>query len=1217
MAKEAKVGIKISTSQAQNDIKQLSASLTMAMQAFEQANKAATQQENILRQLATDMKKTASASVELKNATLQEKQSKIESNNALAKSRIALAMNREETAKLTSAKVALATQNLKNKQSTEALKQARIANTNALKQQRLAQASLIKKKEEMLVQSKKLSSSTTGITNRFIKLKSVIAAFAVGMGLRSVVQTLTDFEYTMQRLGFITKATGAEFQTLMDTARQLGATTQYTAADAAKGMQFLGLVGLNTQQVIATIPSVLNLATSASIDMATSADITAKAMTAFGISAEETNRIADVMVQTMTSANTTVIQLGDAFKFVGPIAHASGLSLEDAAAAVGAVSDAGIQASLAGTGLRRSIQALLNPTVKAEKALRILGLSVDDVSTKYNSLDEVVSKLQKAGLGDLPELSFEIFGLRGAPVIQALISNIDKFRDLKKSYEDTVGVAKEGADVLNNTLRATFKRLTSVVQEATIATGESGLLWALRQLVETSTSVIRVLTGIGDASEKASILVNSLAMGFRVLVSTAILQGLAKLVSLFKTVMVAGAAASSGGFPFFAIGAALALATPHIIEATKAVAGFIDKEDEYVKKTDEIRQSTLEGADAFKTMMASVEDISFSGDLSGIEALTNKLSDLTSESINTKQGLSENIEDGWLYDMAEMLEDTTKASNEYSKELETLKKRYGSTRQFWIKSYNLEKEAMEKVKEESTSLAKAIEVGLNSTYEFSGTMIEAAKATETFDSRLSKFVPVLSEFFGVLYEGNSKISGGISGSGDTELAVSVKGIIKLMDELKIKYQEGYAEAGKLEEISKKRASTIETLRKAVKDGLASEKDIAEANRLFDLWANSITSKSTKAADKVATRLARDRERITDTLMKTILPEYELDYREIMENVAEAQRVGVEAQTIATYKRMALQDLEEERLKDFVDAYEDEIKLQERAGVITKEMAVEALQALLPTLSATSEEYLTLSKAIEKYNESISRDVERDKRKQIEYLKEALGTIHQEFDVGKFEVLSDSDMAMQRDALETLLERVKQLKGDTPGLIALIKKLRDEIDNIPDETNKAKEATQEWMHSFEQGITQAIMGAESLADAFSNLANQIAEYMINMALWGASGSEGLLGGLLGGLFGRATGGPVQKGQAYIVGEQRPELFVPQTSGQIIQSVPNTGYQSNINVSVNIETTGEIDEAQSAKIGKIVADTIDKRQMKNLKRENRSGGMLNRPYSGVTL
>lgn len=333
-------------------------------------------------------------------------------------------------------------------------------------------------------------------------VKSFFATATAAFGIAAVVGTMASFETSMAQVKAITRATEEEMISLRDIAKELGATTEFSASQAASGLRFLGMAGFTAEQSIAAIPAVLNLATAASMDLGRAADITSNIMTAFGVEAARTADIADVLAATASRTNTNVEQVGEAMKFVGPVASALGISMSEAAAGIGALSDAGLQGTLAGTGLRRILSSLASPTKASADAIKSLGLNVGDLDPKVNSITSIVRKLSEAGLD--AATAFEIFGDRGAPAVLALIANESKLQQMTATLQGVSGEALRMATIMRDNLGGDIRNLVSAVESMILALGEAGLTSVLRAAIQAMTSAFRFIASNMDIIVKAT-----------------------------------------------------------------------------------------------------------------------------------------------------------------------------------------------------------------------------------------------------------------------------------------------------------------------------------------------------------------------------------------------------------------------------------------------------------------------------------------------------------------------------------------------------------------------------------------------------------------------------------------------------------------------------------------------------------------------------------------
>ena len=346
--------------------------------------------------------------------------------------------------------------------------------------------------------SNKLTSSVKDVGNQFGALKTILA----GAGFTAVASTLAGFEKQMARVGAIAGASSAQFKLLETTARNLGATTSFSATQAAEGLEFLVRAGFSAEDASKSLESVLNLAAAGNLSLAESADIASNVMSGFAIEAENASKVSDILAAANTRSNTDVRQLGEAMKFVAPVSRAFGQSLENSAAAAGILSDNGLQASLAGTGLRRVFSELANPSKQAVQALAALGITLEQVNPLTNDLTDIVDLLKDRGLGAADALT--IFGDRGGPAILALTNNNEKLRELRDGLTSVEGEASRLASQFSDNLSGDFLQLISATQEVILSLGDAGLTGLLRDITQLTISVVRQIDGFVDALSNGS-----------------------------------------------------------------------------------------------------------------------------------------------------------------------------------------------------------------------------------------------------------------------------------------------------------------------------------------------------------------------------------------------------------------------------------------------------------------------------------------------------------------------------------------------------------------------------------------------------------------------------------------------------------------------------------------------------------------------------------------
>jgi len=320
------------------------------------------------------------------------------------------------------------------------------------------------------------------------------ASYAAFKAISSFIKVNANFEQSLADVKAVTRATNSEMEALENTARKLGATTKFSASEAAQGMKFLGMAGFNTLQIIKAMPGMLDLAAASGMDLATTADIASNILTGFNMKAIESGRVADVLAAAASSSNTSVQQLGEAMKYAAPVAASLGLDIEDAAAAIGVLSNAGIQGSMAGTALRLMLAKLVDPSQQAAKTIRGYGLSLDDVNPATHKFTDILGTMAEKGVS-VSDM-FKIFQVRGAAAGITMSGNADMVKKLADAFKNAKGRAKEMADVMNDTLIGDAKIFSSVSQELALSLNDSyGVTASLRESTQAATEFVQSLGG--------------------------------------------------------------------------------------------------------------------------------------------------------------------------------------------------------------------------------------------------------------------------------------------------------------------------------------------------------------------------------------------------------------------------------------------------------------------------------------------------------------------------------------------------------------------------------------------------------------------------------------------------------------------------------------------------------------------------------------------------
>tara|TARA_R100000458_G_C8278525_1_gene254898 strand:+ start:13571 stop:16762 length:3192 start_codon:yes stop_codon:yes gene_type:complete len=333
-----------------------------------------------------------------------------------------------------------------------------------------------------------------------------LLAFA---GVAKTVTTIGQFEEKIALAGRVAGASAIEFENMSEKARELGASTRYTASQAAEGMLLLSRAGFEVNESLTMIQDTLDLATAGQLELGEASGFVANSIRQFGLEAYNATQIASTFIAVSNNANTDVRQMAEAMRYAGTISAAIGMSFEETASAIGILGDRGVQGSMAGTQLRGTLIALANPTDKARAAIEKLKINIEDINPATNDFADIAKTLGQ-GVQNLENpleaagLFAAIFGRRQAAAALALAEANDKLQENIELAESTATAHAELADTMKQTLIGKFKETVSAVEELMLVTGEAGLQGILKSTLETVTETARMFGGAEQAFTKAS-----------------------------------------------------------------------------------------------------------------------------------------------------------------------------------------------------------------------------------------------------------------------------------------------------------------------------------------------------------------------------------------------------------------------------------------------------------------------------------------------------------------------------------------------------------------------------------------------------------------------------------------------------------------------------------------------------------------------------------------
>lgn len=214
-------------------------------------------------------------------------------------------------------------------------------------------------------------------------------------GFGAAIKTTADFDSQMSKVQAIAGASADEMTQLEAKAREMGATTKFSATESGQALEYMAMAGWKTDQMLDGLDGIMNLAAASGEELGTTSDIVTDALTAFGLKAEEAGRFADILAAAATNSNTNVSMLGESFKYAAAPAGALGYSAEDVSIALGLMANSGIKADMAGTSLRNMFQRMAKPTKESAMAMERLGIELYNEEGKMYSFREIMDKMRQ------------------------------------------------------------------------------------------------------------------------------------------------------------------------------------------------------------------------------------------------------------------------------------------------------------------------------------------------------------------------------------------------------------------------------------------------------------------------------------------------------------------------------------------------------------------------------------------------------------------------------------------------------------------------------------------------------------------------------------------------------------------------------------------------------------------------------------------------------
>ena len=455
--------------------------------------------------------------------------------------------------------------------------------------------------EKIAAAGDKFEKAGDSITNAGKQI-SVASAAVTGLGV-AAVKTAADFDSAMANVAAISGATGDDLQALRDKAREMGEKTKFSASEAADAMSYMAMAGWKTGDMLSGIEGIMNLAAASGEDLATTSDIVTDALTAFGLTAEDSAHFADILAAASSNANTNVSMMGETFKYCAPVAGALGYSAEDVAEAIGLMGNAGIKSTQAGTALRTMMTKLQGElklsgealgevtiqTANADGSMRELSDILADCRTAFSKMSESEAAAAAETLVGKNAMSGFLALMNSAP------GDIDKLRN---AIENCDGSAEDMAAIMQDNLNGQLTILKSQLEELAISFGEM-LMPIIRKVVTAVQGFVDKLNNMDEAQRKTIITIGLViaALGpFLVILGTVIstvgksMKAYASAAKGIKKLMVA---VKSGTGIFGKLGTALGGISAPVLAIVAVIAVLVAAFSHLWKTNDGFRENII------------------------------------------------------------------------------------------------------------------------------------------------------------------------------------------------------------------------------------------------------------------------------------------------------------------------------------------------------------------------------------------------------------------------------------------------------------------------------------------------------------------------------------------------------------------------------------------------------------------------------------------------
>lgn len=405
--------------------------------------------------------------------------------------------------------------------------------------------------EKLTTAGEKISKFGDGMAKVGTNLTTKVTLPLVGIGT-AIVKASGDFEAGMSKVQAISGASGEDLDKLKEKAKEMGATTKFSATESAEAMEYMAMAGWKTSDMVDGISGIMNLAAASGEELATTSDIVTDALTAFGLTAKDSGHFADILAAASSNANTNVSMMGETFKYCAPIAGALGYSAEDTAVAIGLMGNAGIRSSQAGTSLRKIMSELQGTFEISGKSLGNYVVETTNADGTMRSFSDIIGDCREA-FGQLSEsekasAAETLVGKEAMSgflaIMNAAPQDVEK---LTNAIEGCDGVAESMANTMNDNLQGQITLLKSALEGVAIQLGKT-LVPILKNVVEHISGMVDWFANLDPSIQEATVYVGLLAaaLGPILVVGGKLISGIGSIVSIVGTCASAIGGLASG-----------------------------------------------------------------------------------------------------------------------------------------------------------------------------------------------------------------------------------------------------------------------------------------------------------------------------------------------------------------------------------------------------------------------------------------------------------------------------------------------------------------------------------------------------------------------------------------------------------------------------------------------------------------------------------------------